>query len=39
MKDGFAHCRLAGARAALACTELVDAPQLLSKIMPQVGIG
>ena len=35
MRDPFVHCRLAGLKAALACIELLDVPQLTGKIMPQ----
>lgn len=35
MRDPFVHCRLAGLKAAVACIELLDVPQLTGKIMPQ----
>ena len=35
MRDPFVHCRLAGLKAAVACIELLDIPQLTGKIMPQ----
>lgn len=35
MRDPFVHCRLAGLKAAVACIELLDIPQLSGKIMPQ----